>query len=159
VNFIAVQTGARRGYAVPAILHSAGMLERFYTDACGSVGFGAMTAGLRHLPLVGSSFARLGSRQLPAELVAKTRTFAGPAIRNIVDAWRTNGDMTKALRRSRAFSERWGAAMVRAGFGQATHVFSMLGEGGPFLAEAKRRGLTVVSEIYILLSTLRIVAA
>jgi glycosyltransferase involved in cell wall biosynthesis len=35
----------------------------------------------------------------------------------------------------------------------------MLGEGGPFLAEARRRGLTVVIEVYTLLSALRIVAA
>jgi glycosyltransferase involved in cell wall biosynthesis len=34
----------------------------------------------------------------------------------------------------------------------------MLGEGGPFLAEAKRRGLRVVSEVFILLSTERILA-
>jgi glycosyltransferase involved in cell wall biosynthesis len=48
--------------------------------------------------------------------------------------------------------------MIRAGFGEATHVFSMLGEGGPFIAEARRRGLVVVSEVYIQLNTLRIVA-
>jgi glycosyltransferase involved in cell wall biosynthesis len=135
------------------------MLERFYTDACGSVGIGSVAGALKYLPVVGSSFGRLRSRQLPPELVSKTRTFAGPAIRRSLDAWRTHGDSTKAVRRSRAFSDRWGAAMVRAGFGRATHVFSMLGEGGPFLAEAKSRGLTVISEVYILLSTLRIVAA
>jgi hypothetical protein len=31
-KYIVAQVGARRGYAVPAILESAGMLSRFYTD-------------------------------------------------------------------------------------------------------------------------------
>jgi glycosyltransferase involved in cell wall biosynthesis len=35
----------------------------------------------------------------------------------------------------------------------------MLGEGGPFLEAAKRKGLTVVCDVYILLSTLRVVVA
>jgi len=49
--------------------------------------------------------------------------------------------------------------MVRSGFGEATHLYSMLGECAPLLVAAKDRGLRVVSEIYILLSTERILAA
>jgi glycosyltransferase involved in cell wall biosynthesis len=49
--------------------------------------------------------------------------------------------------------------MIRAGYGGATHVYSMFGEGGPFLIEAKRRGLTVVSDVYIALSADDIVRA
>jgi glycosyltransferase involved in cell wall biosynthesis len=48
--------------------------------------------------------------------------------------------------------------MAKAGFGRATHVFSMLGEAGPFLVEAKRRGLKIISDIYIQLSAERILA-
>ena len=118
MKFIAVQTGARRGYAVPAILHEAGMLEQFYTDVCGSVGVGVAAGALRHLPVVGQSFERLHARRLPQQLVAKTRTFAAPAIRRTIDAWRTNGDAASAFRRSQDFADRWGAAMVRAGFGE-----------------------------------------
>ncbi len=159
MKFIAVQTGARRGYAAPAILEQAGMLERFYTDVCGSVGMGAVAARLRHVPIVSLPLRRLHARRIPPAVAAKTRTFSGPVVRRTFDGWRLNDAAAAAFRRHTEFTRRWGDAMVRAGFGQATHVFSMLGEGGPFLTEAKRRGLTVVSEVYILLSTLRIVAA
>lgn len=159
MKFIALQSGARRGYAVPAILEQAGMLDRFYTDVCGSVGMGAAAGAMRHFPCFRASLKRLHGRKLPASIVTKTRTFGVPVIRQALEAWRDTGDEVAAYRRSVDFSRRWGAAMARAGFGEATHLFSMLGEGGPFLAEAKRRGLTVVSEIYILLSTMRIVAS
>ena len=46
--------------------------------------------------------------------------------------------------------------MLRRGFGSATHMYSMLGECGPLFAEGKRRGLITVSEIYVPLSTERI---
>ena len=49
--------------------------------------------------------------------------------------------------------------MARAGYGAATHVYSMLGECAPFLIEASRRGLKVISEVYIPLSTERLLAA
>lgn len=159
MRFIAVQSGARRGYAVPAILERAGMLERFYTDVCGSVGLGAAAATLRRLPGVAAPLQKLHGRRLPPDVVAKTRSFAAPVVRRAISGWRSARQGAAALERNVAFSRRWGEAMTRAGFGDATHVFSMLGEGGPFLGEARRRGLAVVSEVYILLSTLRVVAA
>ncbi len=48
--------------------------------------------------------------------------------------------------------------MARAGYGSATHIYSMLGECAPFLIEGSRRGLKVVSEVYIPLSTERLLA-
>jgi hypothetical protein len=38
MRFIVAHIGARRGYAVPAILQRAGLLERFYTDVCANAG-------------------------------------------------------------------------------------------------------------------------
>ena len=55
MKFIVVQIGARRGYAVPAILEKAGMLERFYTDICADVGLGRWLCAGRGLPVIGSS--------------------------------------------------------------------------------------------------------
>ena len=49
--------------------------------------------------------------------------------------------------------------MARAGYGAATHVYSMLGECAPFLIEGSRRGLKVVSEVYIPSSTECLLAA
>src|SRR5262249_32571205 len=61
-------------------------------------------------------------------------------------------------RESLRFADELGTAMIRAGCGKATHLYSMLGEGGPFLAEARRRGLQIICEVYIALSADRIVA-
>lgn len=38
-NFIVAQIGARMHYAVPRILHEAGMLAHLYTDNCASKGW------------------------------------------------------------------------------------------------------------------------
>lgn len=150
--------GARRGYAVPAILHEAGMLERFYTDVCGSVGLGRAASALQYLPAVGDRLRKLHNRHLPDSIVAKTHTFGRAVLAHALRSAGANGDAGRRFLQNQRFQQALGRAMIRAGFGDATHVFSMLGEGGPFLAEAKRRGLAVVSEVYILLSTERIVA-
>jgi hypothetical protein len=34
MSYAVAQLGARRHYAVPRILHGAGLLDRFYTDIC-----------------------------------------------------------------------------------------------------------------------------
>src|SRR4029077_10861959 len=75
MKFIVAQVGARRGYAVPAILQKAGMLERFYTDIAGDIGFGAIFSAASALPLVGKSARRLVARRLPSDIRAKTTTF------------------------------------------------------------------------------------
>lgn len=156
MKFIAVQTGARRGYAVPEILERAGMLERFYTDLAGNVGAGRFLAAMQGLPVIGPRVRRLASRQIPAEIVARTRTFGRVHLAGMMRDALGARDVASQFRRRVQTTQRWGWAMVRAGFGEATHVFSMLGEGGPFLSEANRRGLTVVSEVYILLSSERL---
>jgi glycosyltransferase involved in cell wall biosynthesis len=156
--YVVVQTGARRSYAVPEILAGAGMLDRFYTDACASSGIGRASAWLRHLPIVGSTFQRLQNRQLPASIVTKTRTFDFSALQSAIASWQVRDDQEAKFRLDLRRGDRLGRAMMRAGFGNATHVYCMLNEAGPYLKEAKQRGLTVVSEVYILLATEAILA-
>ncbi|MEI9962766.1 MAG: glycosyltransferase family 4 protein [Limisphaerales bacterium] len=158
MKFIVVQNGARRGYAVPAIFEKAGMLERFYTDICADTGLGKYLAAGKCLPGIGGKLQRLGARRLPPEIRRKTRTFTAPMLRHGMRLAFGSKDGAGRFREHLRRDCDLGNAMVREGFGAATHVFSMLGEGGPFLVEAKRRGLKVVSEIYILLSTERILA-
>jgi glycosyltransferase involved in cell wall biosynthesis len=148
-----VQTGARRGYAVPAILERAGMLDRFYTDACADVGLGRWLASARKLPVIGPRFARLAGRRLPPEIRAKTRTFFRRP-----PGWLTGrqGLDDEVFRRAMHEQRRWSRSMARAGFGQATHLYSMLNEAGELIGLAKERGLKVVSEVYVLLDTERL---
>jgi glycosyltransferase involved in cell wall biosynthesis len=143
VKFLVAQVGARRSYAVPAILEKAGMLERFYTDLAADNPFTRLSAP---------------TRQLPSNIDAFTRTFPRFALRYALRRRVRSVDAASAFRESVRFSDALGRAMVRSGFGKATHLYSMLGECAPLLVAAKERGLTVVSEIYILLSTERILA-
>jgi glycosyltransferase involved in cell wall biosynthesis len=156
VKFIVAQVGARRSYAVPAILEKAGMLDRFYTDITGDVGLGAVFSAAAVLPLVGKSTRRLAARRLPFNIHAKTTTFPGISLVHALRGAMMAGDPAAACREDVRFSNALGMAMMRCGFGSATHMYSMLGECGPLFAEGKRRGLATVSEIYVPLSTERI---
>ena len=156
MKFIVAQVGARRGYAVPAILQKAGMLERFYTDIAGDIGFGAVFSAAGALPLVGESARRLVARRLPFDIRAKTTTFPGITLPHVFRRLIIARDPAAACREDVRFSDALGRAMARRGFGSATHMYSMLGECGPLFAEGKRRGLIVVSEIYLALNTERI---
>lgn len=159
-RFIVVQMGARHNYAVPAAFEHLGMLEALYTDLCGTCGLGRLAASLERFPVpMRARLAALGARLPPAAVVHKTRTFDWiglqmEAARQV--AHRTASDVFAGRRYlARALAK----SMVRAGYGRATHVYSMLGEGGAFLVEANRRGLRVISEVFITLSADRIVRA
>lgn len=156
MKFIVAQVGARRGYAVPGILQKAGMLERFYTDIAGNVGFGAVFSAAGALPLVGKSARRLVARRLPVDIRGRTTTFPGIALPHVFRRLTIARDPATTCREDVRFSDALGKAMARRGFGNATHMYSMLGECGPLFAEGKRRGLIVVSEIYLALNTERI---
>jgi hypothetical protein len=156
VKFIVAQVGARRGYAVPAILEKAGMLDRLYTDITSDIGLGAIFSAAAVLPLVGKSARRLAARRLPFNIRAKTTTFPGISLVHALREAMVARDPAAACREGVRFSNALGMAMMRCGFGSATHMYSMLGECGPLFAEGKRRGLVTVSEIYIPLSTERI---
>ena len=144
---------------MPAILQKAGMLERFYTDLCGNVGLGRGLLIGRHLPLIGSRLARLGARQVPEEIIAKTHAFGSAYLQAQFYDFFCSKDPARRFRRIVQLDQIRARAMIRQGFGSATHVYSMLSEGGEFLTEAHRRGMKVVSEIYILLATERLMLA
>ena len=156
MKFIVAQVGARRGYAVPAILEKAGMLDRFYTDITGDIGLGAVFSAAAMLPLVGKSARRLAARRLPSNIRAKTTTFPRISLVHALREAMVARDPAASCREGVRFSDELGMAMTRPGFGSATHMYSMLGECGPLFAEGKRRGLVTVSEIYVPLSTERI---
>jgi glycosyltransferase involved in cell wall biosynthesis len=93
---------------------------------------------------------------LPLNLRAKTTTFPGISLVHSLREALTARDPAAECREGVRFSNALGMAMMRRGFGNATHMYSMLGECGPLFAEGKRRGLITVSEIYVPLSTERI---
>ena len=158
MRVIVAQIGARRSYAVPAILDQAGLLERFYTDICGDIGWGRQIARARFVPGLRPGLSRLAGRRLPGALRGRTRTFGWPVCRHAWRAGRSHGDPAAGFRENLRFSGALGRAMARAGYGGATHIYSMLGECAPFLIEGSRRGLKIVSDVYTPLSLERVVA-
>src|SRR5262249_7855402 len=150
MRFIVAQMGGRRNYAVPVILEQAGLLERFYTDFAGNAGLGKWLVKFGRLIGCGPLASRLARRRIPDLIKAKTVTIPAGLLREHCEERFCKGDVAERfrsqLRRSRAF----GAAAIRHGFGQATHLYSMLGESGPLAGAARRRGLTAVTEVYIL---------
>jgi len=150
MKFLVAQIGARRGYAVPAILEQAGLLDRFFTDFCEGRGLGRFVGGARALFPFGRG---LSGRQLPANLCAKTRTFDAEFIRYLLVKNDANADAFDT------FAARLGERMVRAGLGRATHFYSMLGEVTPLLEAAHKSGLATTTEIFVLLSAYKKVDA
>jgi glycosyltransferase involved in cell wall biosynthesis len=154
MKFVVAHTGARRGYAVPAIIEQAGLLECFFTDFCADKGLGRLVSSLSGLRKFSPGIAKIAARRLPKNIVAKTRTFDWPNFKHLFlrkgAGW---GDDYRAyLYWQRDLSE----AMVRHGFGDANWFHAFLDEFPPLISAAKRNGLGVISEIYILLSSDRL---
>lgn len=157
-RFVVAQTGARRGYAVPAILQRAGMLERLYTDVSGNAGWGRWLALGKSLPGVGPKLRRLANRRIPAEILDATHSFPGPNIRWFWRSLWAAPDPTERFRLDVRRNLELGTAAAALGFGNATHLYVMLSEFTPLMQAAQAQGLKVVSEIYILISTHRLLA-
>jgi glycosyltransferase involved in cell wall biosynthesis len=158
-RFIAVQTGARRNYAVPSILEKAGMLEAFYTDLCANAGLGAALDRFCPQPFRKGALSRILNRRVPSAIEGKVHTFDLPAIGYLGRQKLAGHHPIKQHQALTAFNQELGRAMMCKSLGQATHIFSMFGEGTDFLVLAKEQNLKVVTEIYISPLTHKIIQA
>ncbi len=142
-TWLVAQLGARMHYAVPRILHSAGMLEMLATDLCA----GAWSEPLRRLPagLVPRSVARLAGRVphgIPRSLIRMfPRLGIEYAIRQA--AARTPSALTAVhLWTGSAFCD----AILRTGLGKAGAVYAFNSAGLGLLTGARALGLATVVE-------------
>jgi glycosyltransferase involved in cell wall biosynthesis len=154
---LVVQMGARHNYAVPAVLESAGMLEALYTDMCAGRGIGQFAYwAAAAIPLKG--LQGLANRRPPRQVLAKTKTFDTVALRHALRVGR-RATVEARFRDTLRTADEFGQRLITRGFGQATHVYSVFGEGQEFLVEAKRAGLKIISDVIIAMSTEAIVLA
>lgn len=143
-NYIVAQLGARMHYAVPRILHNAGMLERLYTDACAVKGLP------QFLHLIPKAFRPAGIRRLLGRIPNGVPT-------NKIQAYNYFG--LECVRRMQAsntpiqktatflwIGENFCRRIIRDGFGNADSIFTYNSAGLELLLEAKRRGLCTVME-------------
>ena len=148
-RFIAVQTGARRNYAVPSILEKAGILEAFYTDLCANAGLGAVLDSFCPPPLRRGALGQLLNRRVPQNIQGKVYTFDRATLRYLIRKKIAKDNQIKKHQALAVFNQEFGQAMLYKGLGQATHIFSMFGEGTSFLEVAKKQDIKIFTEIYI----------
>lgn len=151
-KYLVAQVGSRRGYAVADAFAKAGMLEALYTDLCADLDPGRLLWRLGRRAFPGAS-RKLSGRRIPEALLGKARSFSTAALLYELEkvfAGRNRHRQGRALSR---FGSRLGRTMARAGFGDATHLYTFLGDVTPLLQAARDKGIVTVTEIYIVLSS------
>lgn len=146
---LVAQLGARMHYAVPVVLHRAGMLAHFYTDAYVGPGSSwhlpAQVAGLMPASLQPSRLRRLLARRadgLPAHKVTAFNLLGlayAQALRKAVS-------FQERLRCHLEFGRRFEEQIIRRGFGRAKAVYAFQGAAWHILEAAKRQGLAGILE-------------
>lgn len=147
LRFAVIHWGARLHYAVPAVLHSAGILQRLYTDAHADAW---PVRALRLLPkaLRPKGVRRLLSRKLPESIPKKSvRTLVLPSIRfqfQTLD-WRIRSSARHCYE-GRAGPHALSRFAIADDFGGANALYVHPCVSTEAIREAKRRGLLVVLE-------------
>lgn len=139
------QLGARRHYAIPAMLHSARMLDRFYTDIC------ANTPGVRLLKsfwprvIQPGGVRRLFARDVLGVPASKIECFPSFAVKRITrrESHGSPGELYQAyLSANREFCR----LVAGRGLGKADTVYVFNGAGLEILEMARREGLRTIIE-------------
>ena len=141
-RFAVAQLGARMHYAVPRILHAAGILERLYTDIIAPSG---CLGGLLHRFTANERLRRVLARVpdgIPRAKIAQFPAFALEYHRRQTAA-RSAAQLTAAyLWGGREFCRR----VIERGSGQAAGVYTFNSAGLELLRYARERGLFTVME-------------
>ena len=136
--------GARMHYAVPRVLHSAGLLERFFTDICAQKGWP------RLLKLMPVALQPAGLRRLSSRIVDDVSV-------DRITAFNSFG-LEYSRRRSRATNptestavylwagKRFCELVIQAGLGEASGVYVFNSAGLELLEYARNSGLKTVME-------------
>jgi glycosyltransferase involved in cell wall biosynthesis len=141
---LVAQLGARRHYAVPLILHQAGLLAHLFTDICATKGWPRLLRltppAIRPKPL-----RRLLGRVpngIPGEKITAFTDLGFKYVRQL-GACRDAASSTRVcLRIGQEFCER----ILAAGFGGATAVYAFNSAGLELLQSAKQVGLQTFME-------------
>ena len=143
-RFLVAQLGARRHYAIPRMLHEAGVLERFYTDICAVKGWPRL---LRAVP---DGWRPSGLRRLLGRVPHGVPTKKITALTSI--GWDYRQARIKAINNDQvtashiAFGRKFCEAIVRKGLGHATATYTFNSAGLELMQAAKRAGLKTVME-------------
>lgn len=142
IRIAVAQLGARRHYAVPRILHEAGLLETFYTDLYAGAGWPARLVNSVPQALRTGPLHRLASRtaELPPEQV---RQFASFGVARRMRKFRRNSP-AGTRQAQLAANRRFGQLVADCGLGNANAVYVFNGAGLEILQAARARGLHTI---------------
>lgn len=144
MRFIVAQLGARRHYAIPRMLYSAGMLEHFFTDIC------AVKDWPRILNILPKAWRLAGVKRLLG------RVPQGVPLEKITAFTQFGWDYQR--RRSRAVTQTemtathiWAGKqfldlIISSGLGNAEGVYTFNGAGLELLVEARKLGLKTIMD-------------
>lgn len=144
MRFLVAQLGARMHYAVPRILHAAGMLSELCTDICATKGWPRLLAALPSR-LRPAGVRRLLGRVpdgIPARTIRAFSGFGWRYARRLATA-RTAGEQTAAYLWA---GRRFGELILRQGLGEADGVYTFNSAGLEVLRAAREQGLQTVME-------------
>lgn len=144
MSFLVAQLGARMHYAVPRILHAAGMLSGLCTDICATKGWPRLLAAVPS-GLWPAGVRRLLGRVPEGIPARKVRAFAGFGWRYA----RRRGAARTAEEQAAVHlwaGRRFGELILRRGLGDAGGVYTFNSAGLEVLRAARAGGLRAVME-------------
>lgn len=147
LRFAVIHWGARLHYAVPAVLHSAGMLQTLYTDAHADAW---PARALRLLPeaLRPKSVRRLLSRKLPESIPKeRVRSLVLPPLRSKIQNLDSRMRLSAvSCHRAQAGPHSLSRVAIKDSFGGANALYVHPCVSTDAIREARRRGMFVVLE-------------
>jgi len=150
-SVLVVQLGARRQYAVPAAFARAGTLEALYTDLCVGRGLGRLAPLIKLFPPLARRI-NISRRTPPHAVLARTKTFP-QWFWDMRQALSVGDVQTERMKQLRHAHHRASLSMLKAGFGDATHVLTMFGEATALCRKAKEQALVTITDMNIAPST------
>jgi glycosyltransferase involved in cell wall biosynthesis len=145
MHIAVAQIGARRHYAIPAMLWRAGLLEALYTDLCRETPLLRAISAVTPRGLRPAALERLLGRHVPDVPADRIRSFPWFALRRMTQSGRarTPDDRYRCwLDANREFGER----VVACGLSGADAVYVFNGAGLEVLRHARQQGLRTIVE-------------
>jgi len=154
--YLTIQFGARRRYAVPALIAREKMGGHLVTDITGDHDLGKVISTLVPKPLRPGAIQKMSQRKVPSELLDRTTTFPSVALKHHLKMRKCHSQIEMHNERKR-FCCEMSQKMMNAKLPEFTHVYSAWGEGIDFLEAQKKEGKTILIEVLVSPETYQIV--
>jgi hypothetical protein len=144
-RFAVAQIGARMHYAVPALLHRAGMLDRLYTDLCADVGWPRVLSRVLPPALTPGPVKRLLARHADGVPPEKIVSFSCFGVSRFVRGRRAKTP-AQVLQHYALQNARFCELVLRHGLGDADALYAFNAAGAELMRHARQRGMWMALE-------------